>query len=88
MVYDPLTKLQCCPTSDGGAAAVLASERFVKEHGLEAQAVEIVGQAMTTDFESTFWRLRYEPRWFRHDQGCRQGRVRGVGARSRRRRRY
>jgi acetyl-CoA acetyltransferase len=54
MVYDPLTKLQCCPTSDGGAAAVLASERFVKEHGLEAQAVEIVGQAMTTDFESTF----------------------------------
>jgi acetyl-CoA acetyltransferase len=54
MVYDPLTKLQCCPTSDGGAAAVLASARFVQEHGLEAQAVEIVGQAMTTDFESTF----------------------------------
>jgi acetyl-CoA acetyltransferase len=54
MVYDPLTKLQCCPTSDGGAAAVLASERFVKAHGLEEQAVEIVAQAMTTDFESTF----------------------------------
>ncbi|MCH2170282.1 lipid-transfer protein [Myxococcota bacterium] len=54
MVWDPLTKLQCCPTSDGGAAAVLASERFVREHGLEAQAVEILGQAMTTDTESTF----------------------------------
>jgi acetyl-CoA acetyltransferase len=54
MIHDPLTKLQCCPTSDGGAAAVLASERFVKAHGLEEQAVEIVGQAMTTDFESTF----------------------------------
>jgi len=54
MVYDPLTKLQCCPTSDGGAAAVLASERFVKAHGLEAQAVEIIGQAMTTDYDSTF----------------------------------
>jgi len=54
MVYDPLTKLQCCPTSDGGAAAVIASERFVREHGLEDQAVEIVGQAMTTDFENTF----------------------------------
>jgi acetyl-CoA acetyltransferase len=54
MIYDPLTKLQCCPTSDGGAAVVLASERFVKQHGLEAQAVEIVGQAMTTDFSSTF----------------------------------
>jgi acetyl-CoA acetyltransferase len=54
MVYDPLTKLQCCPTSDGGAAAVLASERFVKAHGLEDQAVEIIGQAMTTDYDSTF----------------------------------
>ncbi len=54
MVYDPLTKLQCCPTSDGGAAAIIASERFVREHGLEGKAVEIVGQAMATDFESTF----------------------------------
>lgn len=54
MVYDPLTKLQCCPTSDGGAAAVLASQRFVQEHDMWNQAVEIVGQAMTTDFESTF----------------------------------
>ncbi len=54
MVHEPLTKLQCCPTSDGGGAAVLASERFVREHGLESRAVEIVGQAMTTDFESSF----------------------------------
>ena len=54
MIYDPLTKLQCCPTSDGGAAAVLASERFVREHDLWDQAVEIVGQAMTTDTPETF----------------------------------
>ncbi len=54
MVFDPLTKLQCCPTSDGGAAAVLASERFVRDHGLEARAVEITGQAMATDFADTF----------------------------------
>ncbi|MCP5058638.1 MAG: lipid-transfer protein [bacterium] len=53
-VYGPLTKLQCCPTSDGGAAAIVASEEFVKKHGLESQAVEILGQAMTTDFDSTF----------------------------------
>jgi acetyl-CoA acetyltransferase len=53
-VFDPLTKLQCCPTSDGGAAAVVASERFVDEHDLWPTAVEIVGQALTTDFESTF----------------------------------
>lgn len=54
MIYDPLTKLQCSPTSDGSAAAVLASERFVAERELAGQAVEIVGQAMTTDFSSTF----------------------------------
>jgi acetyl-CoA acetyltransferase len=24
MIYSPLTKLQCCPTSDGGAAALVA----------------------------------------------------------------
>jgi len=54
MISDPLTKLQCSPTSDGSAAAVLASEAFVDSHGLAGQAVEIVGQSMTTDFASTF----------------------------------
>jgi acetyl-CoA acetyltransferase len=49
MMWEPLTLLQCCPTSSGAAAAVLASERFVNEHGLEGQAVEIVAQAMATD---------------------------------------
>jgi acetyl-CoA acyltransferase len=53
MIYEPLTKLQCSPTSDGSAAAILASEAFVERHDLAAQAVEIVGQAMTTDFESS-----------------------------------
>jgi len=54
MVYDPLTKLQCCPTSDGSGAAIVCSEEFVKKHGLEDKAVEILGMAMTTDFETTF----------------------------------
>ena len=54
MIYDPLTKLQCSPTSDGSGAAILGSEAFVDKHGLAGQAVEIVGQAMTTDFASTF----------------------------------
>ena len=54
MIYDPLTKLQCSPTSDGSGAAILASEDFVAQHDLADQAVEIVGQAMTTDFKSTF----------------------------------
>ena len=54
MQHDPLTKLQCCPTSDGGGAAVLASEQFVRDNGLEGKAVEILGMAMTTDYESSF----------------------------------
>ena len=54
MVHEPLTKLQCCPTSDGGGAAIVASERFVDEHGLGDKAVEIVGQAMTTDTPASF----------------------------------
>merc|ERR1712215_335760 len=52
MVPQPLTKLHCCPTSDGGAAAIVASEDFVKSHGLEARAVEIVGMEMSTDLPS------------------------------------
>jgi acetyl-CoA acyltransferase len=54
MIHEPLTKLQCSPTSDGAAAVVLASERFVDEHGLWDQAIEICGQAMVTDLPSTF----------------------------------
>ena len=54
VVYDPLTKLQCCPTSDGGAAVVLASERYVDRHDLWDRAIEIVGQALTTDTPETF----------------------------------
>ncbi|WP_027502602.1 lipid-transfer protein [Rhodococcus sp. UNC363MFTsu5.1] len=53
-IYGPLTKLQCSPTSDGSGAVIVASEAFVDEHGLAGQAVEIVGQAMVTDMESTF----------------------------------
>ena len=53
-VYEPLTKLQCCPTSDGAGAVILASEAFVRKHGLEHQAVEIVGMSMATDMQSTF----------------------------------
>ncbi|XP_043520916.1 sterol carrier protein 2 isoform X2 [Frieseomelitta varia] len=53
-VFGPLTKLQCCPTSDGSAAVVLANEDFVRKHRLESQAVEIVAMEMATDPVSTF----------------------------------
>jgi sterol carrier protein 2 len=53
-VYGPLTKLQCCPTSDGAGAAIVASEDFVVKHGLEDQAIEILGMSMTTDYKSSY----------------------------------
>ncbi|WP_329164025.1 lipid-transfer protein [Streptomyces sp. NBC_01717] len=53
-IHRPLTKLQCSPTSDGAAAAVVVSERFVESHGLGDRAVEIVAQAMTTDTGESF----------------------------------
>ncbi|XP_054621435.1 sterol carrier protein 2 [Dunckerocampus dactyliophorus] len=53
-VFEFLTLLQCCPTSDGAGAAVLASEDFVRQHRLEKQAVEILAQEMVTDLATTF----------------------------------
>jgi acetyl-CoA acyltransferase len=53
LVYDPLTILQCCPTSDGAAAAILCSEAFATRHG-HSRPVKIVGQAMTTDLLEDF----------------------------------
>jgi acetyl-CoA acetyltransferase len=54
MIFEPLTKLQCCPTSDGSGAAIVASEDFIKKHGVGKNAVEILGMAMSTDFPSSY----------------------------------
>jgi len=54
MIHEPLTKLQCSPTSDGAAAVIVASEKYVDEHDLWDRAVEIAGQSMVTDLSSTF----------------------------------
>ncbi|WP_454674988.1 lipid-transfer protein [Achromobacter pestifer] len=53
MIFDPLTRLQCCPPTCGAAAAILCSEDFARRHGL-SPAVSIAAQAMTTDTPSTF----------------------------------
>src|SRR5881392_2506278 len=54
MIHAPLTKLQCSPTSDGSACAVVASERFVDANDLWDRAVEIAGQSVLTDLPSSF----------------------------------
>jgi sterol carrier protein 2 len=52
-VFEPLTRYQCCPPTCGAAATVLCSEEFAKKHG-KGGLVHIAGQAMTTDFSSSF----------------------------------
>lgn len=55
MIQYPLTKLQCCPTSDGAAAAVLVSQAFLDARpALLSQAVLIAGQSLATDSPSLF----------------------------------
>jgi acetyl-CoA C-acetyltransferase len=46
----PIKLLDCCPQSTGGAAMVLASEKYIREHKLEA--VWITGLAHCTE---TYW---------------------------------
>ncbi|MGY3590181.1 sterol carrier protein 2 [Bradyrhizobium sp. USDA 4341] len=48
-----MTRLMACPPTCGGAAAILVSEKFADQHGLN-KSVRIAAQAMTTDTPSTF----------------------------------
>lgn len=55
MIHHPLTKLQCCPTSDGGAAVVVCSQEFLDSHPqVKEQAILIAGQALATDSPELF----------------------------------
>lgn len=53
MIFDPLTRLQCCPPTCGAAAVIVCSEAFAARHKIDP-AVFIAAQAMTTDTASTF----------------------------------
>jgi sterol carrier protein 2 len=52
-LYGPLTRFQACPPTCGAAAAIIVSPAFAARHGLDAP-VEIKGQALTTDRETSF----------------------------------
>ncbi len=52
-IFGVLTRLQCCPPTCGAGAAIICSETFAREHGIST-GVRIAGQAMTTDYPSTF----------------------------------
>lgn len=54
VIHDPLTKLQCSPTSDGGAAAILCSPEFAAHHGVRSPQITIKSMAMSTDTPESF----------------------------------
>jgi acetyl-CoA C-acetyltransferase len=57
IVADPLTLFDCCPTSDGAASVVLASDRIVKDLGVMDQAVRVLGVGHGTDYHAVQHRL-------------------------------
>lgn len=58
MIYYPLTKLNCCPTSDGAASCILVSEEYLKKNsnkeGILDRTVEIMASVLATDNHETF----------------------------------
>jgi len=57
IVSDPLTLFDCCPTSDGAASVVLASDRIVRNLGISDQAVRVLGVGHGTDYHAVQHRL-------------------------------
>ncbi len=57
VVAEPLTLFDCCPTSDGAASIVLASNRMVRDLGLKDQAVRVLGVGHGTDYHAVQHRL-------------------------------
>jgi sterol carrier protein 2 len=53
MVFEPLNKFQCCPTTDGAAAAVLCSEDFARKLGV-TEPVTIEAISLKTDLPTAF----------------------------------
>ena len=53
-IYGVLTKLQCCPTSDGAGAAIICDEATLKKLKRENEGVEIVAMELTTDVPKVY----------------------------------
>ena len=55
MIYYPLTKLQCSPTSDGAGSAIIVSQKFLDQRpDLASHAILIAGQSLVTDSPSLY----------------------------------
>jgi len=50
IIADPLRLYDCCATSDGAAALVLASDKAVREHSFSDNVVKVLGVGHGTDY--------------------------------------
>ena len=57
-IYGMLTKLQCCPTSDGAGAAIICNEETMRALKKENDAVEIMAMELTTDVPKVYENCR------------------------------
>lgn len=57
-IHGVLTKLQCCPTSDGAGAAILCDEATMLKLKRQNEAVEILAMELTTDTPKAFTSAR------------------------------
>jgi len=57
VVAEPLTLFDCCPTSDGAASIILASDSKVRDLGLKDQTVRVLGVGHGTDYHAVQHRL-------------------------------
>ena len=57
VVADPLTLFDCCPTSDGAGALVLASDKIVRDLKVTDKAVRVLGVGHGTDYHAVQHRL-------------------------------
>ncbi len=52
IVADPLTLFDCCPTSDGAAAIILACEEMTNILGKRSESVRVLGIGHATDYHA------------------------------------
>lgn len=57
MIADPLTRLSCCPVSDGAAAVILASEKVARQY--TSKPVEIVASVLNSGLRTKYGLIDY-----------------------------
>lgn len=57
MIADPLTRLSCCPVSDGAAAVILASEKVARQY--TTKPVEIAASVLNSGLRTKYGLIDY-----------------------------